>query len=108
MATVSGSKGAPGSKGAQSYKGNEWETQDFQDAQQRLLKVAEMMKIDANAIEPLKHPKRSLSVVIRLHGRWHRAHFHGLSRASRSGSEGWVALSSQCHARRSLAPWLCS
>jgi glutamate dehydrogenase (NAD(P)+) len=64
MATASGSKGASGSKDTQSYSGNEWETPDFKMAQQRLLKVADLMKIAPNDIEPLKHPKRSLSVVI--------------------------------------------
>jgi len=43
---------------------NEWETSDYLMAQKRLLKVAELMKLDANTIEPLKHPKRSLSVVV--------------------------------------------
>jgi glutamate dehydrogenase (NAD(P)+) len=44
--------------------GNEWETSDFLMAQQRLDRVAEWMKLDANVIEPLRHPKRSLSVVV--------------------------------------------
>jgi glutamate dehydrogenase (NAD(P)+) len=52
------------SKNTRSYQGNEWETPDFLMAQQRLSKVAEMMKLEPNAIEPLKHPKRSLSVVV--------------------------------------------
>ncbi len=43
---------------------NEWETPDFLMAQGRLLKVAANMKIDPNALEPLKHPKRALTVVI--------------------------------------------
>jgi glutamate dehydrogenase (NAD(P)+) len=43
---------------------NEWETADFLMAQQRLDRVAEWMKLDENVIEPLRHPKRSLSVVV--------------------------------------------
>ncbi|HEY9712915.1 MAG TPA: Glu/Leu/Phe/Val dehydrogenase dimerization domain-containing protein, partial [Chroococcales cyanobacterium] len=33
-------------------------------AQKRLLKVTESMKLEPNVVEPLKHPKRSLSVVV--------------------------------------------
>lgn len=43
---------------------NEWETTDFNMAQQRLMKVATAMKLESNVVEPLKHPKRSLSVVV--------------------------------------------
>jgi glutamate dehydrogenase (NAD(P)+) len=52
------------SKNSLSYQGNEWETPDFLMAQQRLSKAAEMMKLEPNSVEPLKHPKRSLSVVV--------------------------------------------
>jgi glutamate dehydrogenase (NAD(P)+) len=52
------------SKNSQVYQGNEWETPDFLIARQRLERVAEMMKLEPNAVEPLKHPKRSLSVVV--------------------------------------------
>ncbi len=52
------------STGVQQYSGNEWETPDFRMAQERLFKVAELMKLEPDTVEPLKHPKRSLSVVI--------------------------------------------
>jgi len=51
-------------KGTSTQPGNEWETKDFAMAQQRLIKAAEAMKVDAGTIEPLKHPKRALTVVI--------------------------------------------
>lgn len=43
---------------------NEWETKDFLMAQSRLLRAAQSLKLDPDTVEPLKHPKRSLSVVI--------------------------------------------
>jgi len=43
---------------------NEWETQDFKNAQKRLDKVAGHLKLDSNTLEPMRHPKRSLSVVV--------------------------------------------
>ncbi len=43
---------------------NEWETQDFKNAQKRLDKVAQHLKLDSNTLEPMRHPKRSLSVVV--------------------------------------------
>ncbi|HEY9785050.1 MAG TPA: Glu/Leu/Phe/Val dehydrogenase [Candidatus Obscuribacterales bacterium] len=43
---------------------NEWETSDFLMAQKRLLKTASALKLEPSVIEPLKHPKRSLSVVV--------------------------------------------
>lgn len=51
-------------KGSKKTLLNEWETPDFLMAQQRLMKVARIMKLDDNTVEPLKHPKRSLSVII--------------------------------------------
>lgn len=51
-------------KGSKKILLNEWETPDFLMAQQRLMKVARIMKLDDNVVEPLKHPKRSLSVII--------------------------------------------
>jgi len=52
------------SKGFGSAVANEWETQDFKNAQKRLDKVAEHLKLDHNTLEPMRHPKRSLSVVV--------------------------------------------
>src|SRR5882672_10764900 len=43
---------------------NEWETADFIMAQQRLDRVAEWMKLEPSVIAPLRHPKRSLSVIV--------------------------------------------
>lgn len=43
---------------------NEWETVDFLMAQTRMDRAAKWMKIDQNVIEPLRHPKRSMSVVV--------------------------------------------
>ena len=51
-------------KGARKTLENEWETPDFIMAQKRLVKVAKIMKLDDNVVEPLKHPKRSLSVMV--------------------------------------------
>lgn len=55
---------ATDSKGYGSPIANEWETPDFLNAQKRLDKVAELIKLDQNTIEPMRHPKRSLSVVV--------------------------------------------
>lgn len=55
---------ATDSKGYGSPIANEWETPDFLNAQKRLDKVAELIKLDHNTIEPMRHPKRSLSVVV--------------------------------------------
>ncbi|HMW89345.1 MAG TPA: Glu/Leu/Phe/Val dehydrogenase [Candidatus Obscuribacter sp.] len=52
------------SKGYGSAIANEWETPDFLNAQKRLDKVSEILKLDSNTIEPMRHPKRSLSVVV--------------------------------------------
>lgn len=52
------------SKGFGSAVANEWETPDFLNAQRRLDKVAEIMKLDHNTVEPMRHPKRALSVVV--------------------------------------------
>jgi glutamate dehydrogenase (NAD(P)+) len=43
---------------------NEWETSDYLMAQERLDRTCRRLKIDPNVTEPLRHPKRSLSVVI--------------------------------------------
>jgi glutamate dehydrogenase (NAD(P)+) len=43
---------------------NEWETTDFLMAQRRLDRVAAWMKVDPSSLEPLRHPKRSLAVVV--------------------------------------------
>lgn len=44
--------------------GNEWETSDFLMMQKRLEKVAETIKLDANQLAPLRHPKRAFMVVV--------------------------------------------
>ena len=51
-------------KGFGSAVGNEWETPDFLNAQKRLDKAAQVLKLDPSTVEPMRHPKRSLSVVI--------------------------------------------
>lgn len=43
---------------------NEWETADFKQVQGRLDKAAAILPIDANSIEPMRHPKRCLGVVV--------------------------------------------
>lgn len=43
---------------------NEWETTDFLMAQRRLDRVAAWMKVDPSSLEPLRHPKRALAVVV--------------------------------------------
>ncbi|MBU6451358.1 MAG: Glu/Leu/Phe/Val dehydrogenase [Cyanobacteria bacterium REEB67] len=55
---------ATDSKGFGNAIVNEWETQDFKNAQKRLDKTAVHLKLDANTVEPMRHPKRSLSVVV--------------------------------------------
>ncbi|MBC7999406.1 MAG: Glu/Leu/Phe/Val dehydrogenase [Leptolyngbya sp.] len=57
------SKETGGSKEKEPLK-NEWETSDFLMAQKRINRAAQSLKLDDNVIGPLKHPKRSLSVVI--------------------------------------------
>jgi glutamate dehydrogenase (NAD(P)+) len=44
--------------------GNEWETEEFLMAQARLDHACQILKLDEELLEPLRHPKRSLSVVI--------------------------------------------
>jgi len=44
--------------------GNEWETPDYLMAQRQLDRTAALLKIDPNSLEPLRHPKRSLAVVV--------------------------------------------
>lgn len=51
-------------KGSSKFQANEWDTEDFKMAQERLMKVARLMKLDDNVLEPLKRPKRALSVVV--------------------------------------------
>jgi glutamate dehydrogenase (NAD(P)+) len=43
---------------------NEWETEDFLMVQSRMDKAAEILKLDQNAYEPMRHPKRCLNVVV--------------------------------------------
>lgn len=45
-------------------KKNEWETEDFMMVQSRLDKAAKLLNLDPNTIEPMRHPKRCLSVVV--------------------------------------------
>lgn len=42
----------------------EWETPEFLMMQKRLAKTAAHMKLDANELEPLRHPKRAMMVVV--------------------------------------------
>jgi glutamate dehydrogenase (NAD(P)+) len=58
------SKTDPKEKGVSVNNGHEWDTPDFFMAQERLNRVAEQLKLDANILEPLRNPKRALSVVI--------------------------------------------
>ncbi len=44
--------------------GNEWETPDFLMAQRQLDRTAALLKLKPDALEPLRHPKRSLAVVV--------------------------------------------
>ncbi|HEY9791115.1 MAG TPA: Glu/Leu/Phe/Val dehydrogenase [Candidatus Obscuribacterales bacterium] len=43
---------------------NEWETEEFLMVQSRLDKVAKTLKLDPGLIEPMRHPKRCLGVVV--------------------------------------------
>jgi glutamate dehydrogenase (NAD(P)+) len=52
------------SKGFGAAVANEWETADFLNAQKRFDKVADLLQLSANTVEPMRHPKRALSVVI--------------------------------------------
>jgi len=51
-------------KGSAKFSPNEWESEEFLMAQERMVKAAKAMKLDESVYEPLKHPKRSLSVVV--------------------------------------------
>ncbi len=51
-------------KGKAKFSPNEWENEDYLMAQERLVKACRAMKLDESIYEPLKHPKRSLSVVV--------------------------------------------
>jgi glutamate dehydrogenase (NAD(P)+) len=43
---------------------NEWETDEFLMVQQRLDKAAELLKFDRVTYEPMRHPKRCLTVTV--------------------------------------------
>lgn len=43
---------------------NEWETEEFSRVQTRLDEAAALLKLDPNLVEPMRHPKRCLSVVV--------------------------------------------
>lgn len=43
---------------------NEWETEDFLNVRSRLDKAAQALKLDQSLIEPMRHPKRCLGVVV--------------------------------------------
>lgn len=43
---------------------NEWETEEFLRVQKRLDKAAALMNLEPNTVEPMRHPKRCLSVVV--------------------------------------------
>src|SRR6516162_3970682 len=55
---------SPKGKDTTNKNGNEWETQEFLMAQERLTKVAEQLKLGSDVLEPLRSPKRALTVVI--------------------------------------------
>ncbi len=55
---------AESSTGNKGYLLNEWETPDFMMAQRRLDQTAASMKLDPSVVEPLRHPKRSFSVMV--------------------------------------------
>lgn len=43
---------------------NEWETDEFLEVQKRLDKAAELLKFDRLAYEPMRHPKRCMTVTV--------------------------------------------
>lgn len=43
---------------------NEWETDSFLMEQKRLDKAAELLRLDRHTYEPMRHPKRCLTVVV--------------------------------------------
>ncbi len=45
---------------------NEWETDEYIQIQQRLDKAAELLKFDKSTYEPMRHPKRCLTVTVPL------------------------------------------
>jgi glutamate dehydrogenase (NAD(P)+) len=49
---------------AKTYSPGEWETPEYAMARERLVKAAKSMNLDESVWETLKHPKRSLSVVV--------------------------------------------
>lgn len=55
---------ASGNKDTSKFSPNEWESEEYLMAQQRLVKAATAMKLDDGIWETLKSPKRSLSVVV--------------------------------------------
>ncbi len=46
------------------HPGNEWENVDFLMVRSRLDKAAQLLKLDPSDLEPMRHPKRCLSVVV--------------------------------------------
>lgn len=46
---------------------NEWETPEYLLAQRRLDKVAGLLDLAPDLVEPMKHPKRCMSVVVPVH-----------------------------------------
>lgn len=45
-------------------EGNEWESDEFLKVRSRLDKAAELLKLDPQTFEPMRHPKRCLNVVV--------------------------------------------
>lgn len=45
---------------------NEWETDEYIQIQKRLDKAAELLKLERNLYEPMRHPKRCLTVTVPL------------------------------------------
>ena len=43
---------------------NEWETDEYLQIQKRLDKAAELLKLDKELYEPMRHPKRCLTVMV--------------------------------------------
>src|SRR5579883_1146676 len=58
-------KAAQGSAKEESPKSlNEWETEEFVMIRQRLDQAAEVLGLDSQLVEPMRHPKRCLTVVV--------------------------------------------
>ena len=43
---------------------NEWENDEFLMVQSRMDKAAKVLKLDPSLIEPMRHPKRCMNVVV--------------------------------------------